>query len=163
MTALTTTNRVNISNVKQCIAQIVKGATALRGMVQEVTEFGLAHYAQHGDSTYLTKLLSETASCRTIRTATLQAYIEAHSNLVWASDKTKGNRFVSDGKQRNVTMPLKPWYEHDNKGEAKAVKLDSRVHSLLKAVQDAQVDGRLQVEDKAKVQAELAQVLALIA
>lgn len=110
----------------------LKTANTQRDQLQAFVVFAVEHYAsvdKNGDpvadSCYLTKILKDSVAVRSFATGTLQAYIQAHTNLVWTSPKDGEPAFrkvaKSELKADLDTIRSTVWYLHNEEGQAKPV------------------------------------------
>ena len=136
---------MSIQNVKQFsnkLNGVVRTMQNLRSNVQVLVEFATVQVAEHGNLSPLTELLLKTKAVRTIRTATLEAYIMAHvKNIKWSKGKNGKTLSKIKGAELEV-LPLKgAWFEHDEDGIAvKELDVQARIKSLLTAIAKAEAE-----------------------
>lgn len=93
----------------------MKRGQTLRADCQAFIMFGLVHYGETGDSTYLTKLLIGINSVKTIPTKTIQHYILLHAPNLFFTKTKAGKMFKNKekGLKNTIIMPDQPWWEHE--------------------------------------------------
>lgn len=103
------------NHAQLCNDLIVKRAKTLRQDIQTLMFFGLTHYAEHGDSTYLTNVMKSVAYVKTVPTKTIQHYIMLHApNLIWVKGKNgKVFKKKEKGIENTIIFPDVPWWEHE--------------------------------------------------
>lgn len=125
-----TTHNVTAKNFNTKLASVIKSATTQRDTIQALVVFAAEHYSgtdkngdRIADAVYFTKLLKETVAVRSLATKTLQAYIEAHTNLSWTAPKDGEPAFrkvaKSEFKCDMDAIASTVWYLHDNASQAK--------------------------------------------
>lgn len=150
-------------NFKSQLNGIIKSAKTQRDNVQAIIVFGLNHYKDHGDASYLSQVLSAAIGVKSLPTVTLKEYIKAHANLLWKKGKDGKFQFKKDGTDVKVTMPTVSWYEWDG-GKHNKVTVDmdvmAQTKALLKRIQSGLKDHKVKDEQAAKnVEAALKVVL----
>lgn len=109
------TNVTTKNHAQLCNDLIVRRAKTLRQDIQTLLFFGLTHYRDHGDATYLTNVMKSVAYVKTVPTKTIQHYIMLHApNLIWSKGK-QGKVFKKKekGLENTIIMPDVPWWEHE--------------------------------------------------
>lgn len=148
MTTATKTAPITAKNFNGKLASFIKATASQRDALQALVVFACEEYATKtdangdlcADSSKLTRILTETVAVRSLATSTLQAYIEAHTNLKWTASKkdntarftkVKGSALHCDLEALRSTV----WYLHNSEGQAKptfeAASYASRVAAKL--------------------------------
>lgn len=151
---------------KARVANVMKSAKSVRGKVQAFVVEALEHYAEHGDTEYLTQLMEATIGVNFLRTNTLKAFIKDHANVTWVKTADKKRMvFKKIGKQEVAVKEVTTnWYEFNNEGNAKPdMNLESRIRSLITATKNAITDGKLRKEDEELARTFLANSEPLVA
>ena len=107
-----------MASFNQVLASISRSGKSLRNNVQTAVVMALDHYAKHGDTAYLNKLMEVAQATRAIRTATLKAFIQAHANVSYVKAKDGSKVFKKQGKEVQVKEVASPWWEYNKQGEA---------------------------------------------
>lgn len=121
------------------MAAIVRSAKSQRDNIQSAIAFSLSHYEEHGDTMYLSKTLTACVGVKSLATKTMQNFIQAHANVVWAKGKDGSPVFKKvKGEGVEVQIITTLWYNFDNSGQA-APEYDviSRIHGMIKAITKA--------------------------
>ncbi|MCW8982484.1 MAG: hypothetical protein OQK13_00405 [Gammaproteobacteria bacterium] len=102
---------VNTKNFSSKLSGLIKSAKTQRENLQELISFGLAHYAEHHDPVYLTKVANAAIGVRSLPTRTITDYIKHHANVGWTTLKDGKKGFKRIGKETQVEMPNVTWYD----------------------------------------------------
>jgi len=97
-------------NFKSKLAGLIKSAKSQRDNINAFILFGLKHYEEHGDSTYLTQVLNACVNVKSLPTITIKDFIKEHANLLWTKNKAGAFCFKKQGTEVKVTMPTVTWY-----------------------------------------------------
>jgi len=125
-----------ITSIKQFnskLSGVIRSAKSIRENVQHLAVFAIAQAEEHGNLTPLSDLIKKTKPLRTIRTATLEAFIMAHvQGIQWAGKgATKALKKIK-GQEIVVHEITSLWYDHDDDGvDAKPADLVARAKTLL--------------------------------
>ena len=85
-------NTSNNRSFSANIATIKRSGATIAAAVQNAIIQACAHYTQHGDTVYFTRLMDAAKESRTIRTATLLGFIKEHANVKYVNSKDKNNK-----------------------------------------------------------------------
>ena len=135
------------SQFKTAVKSIVRSALTMRDNIDAAARVALSQYAEHGDTTWLSFLLTETVNVKALATGTLSNWICAHANVKRAKSKSGDIVFrkVSRNADIAVTMPEPDdhWYDFDTTGQAKPdVDAYVALRSLIRKIQSSLEDGR---------------------
>lgn len=123
------------------LAAAVKADHTLAGNIQELIEFGVDHYAEHGDAPYLEALMN--ANFRTTRKEAIRAYIVAHTNLKCTKHPSEEGVLIfkvdpksPNGKRRFVGFPMEngevvTWDQFSKEKLTIDFDIDARIKSLI--------------------------------
>lgn len=147
---------VTEGNFTRVLGAVVKGATRQRDVLQQLIIFALAHFAEHGNTHYLTVTLNACIGVKSLPTKTMKEFIQAHANVTWTKTTDGTMVFRKQGKDIQVTMPTTLWYDFSKSHQA-APDLDvvARIKSLATAIEHAISDGKIKpgqerIADKAR-------------
>ena len=127
------------SQFKTAVKSIVRSALTMRDNIDAAARVALVQYAEHGDTTWLSFLLTETVNVKSLATGTLSNWICAHANVKRAKSKS------GDIADIVVTMPEPDdhWYDFDTTGQAKPdVDAYVALRALIRKIQSSLEDGR---------------------
>ena len=135
------------SQFKTAVKSIVRSALTMRDNIDAAARVALVQYAEHGDTTWLSFLLTETVNVKSLATGTLSNWICAHANVKRAKSKSGDIVFrkVSRNADIVVTMPEPDdhWYDFDTTGQAKPdVDAYVALRALIRKIQSSWEDGR---------------------
>lgn len=103
---------VTSSTFNAKLSGFVKSQVNQRDNLQSLIVFGLEHYGEHGDTAYLSKVMQACVGVRSLPTETLKGYIKQHANVRLEKDSKSGVlKFKKEGKEAEVVMPTKVWYD----------------------------------------------------
>ena len=127
---------VEVKNFNARLSSTLKSAVSLRDNIQGLLIFALVHFREHGDTSYLTKIMNGTIGVKSIPTATIKDYIKNHAPVVWKENKKKdGLLFKKTGECSDTVIPNKPWYEFSQQHQAKKdMDVLAQARSLLKRI-----------------------------
>jgi len=145
-------SEITTKNFKQRLAAIVKSAKSQRDKVQEIIVFGIQHYKDHGNSSYLTMVLNECVGVKSMPTKTIKGFIQEHANLKYVKNDAGDLVFKKDGKEVKAVMPVEKWYDWAG-GDHQATKdMDVMVQAkaLLTRINKAVKEGHVKNVEEAK-------------
>ena len=160
----------DIKSFNRALNSVVRRTTTLRADVQSLVVFAHSQVAMldadgnlNANLTPLSDLILKTKPLRTIRTATLEAYVMAHISGIEWKGKGKEKRLAKiDG----ATIECKDldglWYDFDNEGiDAKECNVIGRIKNLLRDIDKAErEDGLVFVAGQEKLAKSVATLLA---
>lgn len=129
------TTAVTTSNFKAKLSSVIKAAKSGRANLQALIEFGLAHYAEHGDTVYLQQCVDACVGVGSLNTSRMISFIEAHANITWRKKESKeGDKIAvfskAAGQQAEVLPVTTAWWEYE-KPDA-----ELKAKDVLKMMQD---------------------------
>lgn len=106
---------VNEKNFNAQLSGMLTSAKNMREKVQALIVFGLQHYKEHEDSTYLTKVIQAAVGVRALPTTTIKDYIKDHANLKYVKlkDGKLGFKKEAKGVDPDIKMPDVVWWMWD--------------------------------------------------
>ena len=113
---------ITTQNWGRFIGGLRSAMKTIREKVQAGLLFGFTHYADHGDTKYLTDMVNLANELKTVNARKLQRYVEAHTNLVWTQTKLDNDTVVEQFKKSKkkvdagiaaFTTPTMSWFEFE--------------------------------------------------
>lgn len=126
---------VTAKNFKSKLSSVIKAAKSGRVNLQALIEFGLAHYAEHGDTVYLQSCVDACVGVGSLNTSRMIGFIEAHANITWRKKEAKDGEKVAvfskaAGQQAEVLPVTTAWWDYE-KPDA-----ELKAKDVLKMIQD---------------------------
>lgn len=139
------------------LAGIVRSTNTMKDNVQDLINAGLDQYEQHGNTVFLTALVSKLKGTKALPLRTITAYITAQANVKWHSstkDGVKVERYVKANKEeeRKVERLGVTWYDWEggNHNKVSTIKVENRIASLIKALEEGIKKGTVDDIEKAR-------------
>jgi hypothetical protein len=171
------TSTAKIADSKQFTAKATStknAAATMRAGVQALIEAGLGHYAEHGDTVYLTKAMDCCIGVQALPTNTIKGYIKQHANVtyvksgdVYVFQKVKAGKDEPKGTKVSavVEMPTVTWFAYN--AEKNPIKADydavTRLKNMIKGMEAALEDGKVKGDDTNLVSCVTTELKALMA
>jgi hypothetical protein len=121
-----------------------RSAGNMRQTAQELINYGLIRYRDHGDSGDLSRVYAAAADVKGINAATIKTYILDHANVKLRRDKNKNPVFrkLEKGIPAEVSEPESNWWEYKRETVTDStVHVAKRMESIIKAMTRAEAKG----------------------
>jgi hypothetical protein len=135
---------ITTKNFSTKLSAFLTSTKTQRDNLQALIVFGLTHYRDHGDATYLSRGIQGCIGVKSLPTNTIKNYIKAQANLRLEAGKD-GAVFKKEGKEVEVTLLDVAWYEwegadHQAKPDVDAMaRVKTLVTTLAKAIKEGTV------------------------
>lgn len=128
-------------NFKKYLKSALSKDKSLRDLLQRLIEFGFVEYDTNKNSNWLTDVC--TADFKSVRTAAMQEYIEAHTDLVLTENSEGKRRFKREAfDDYKFVMPKVTWYEFSNAGKISIVDPMELIKSAISKLEAAEDDSK---------------------
>lgn len=112
---------ITTKNFGAKLAGVIKTAKTMRSNLQNLLLFGMEHYAQSGDTVYLTKCMQSCVGVSALPTQKMKQFIQEHANVSWREIQGKnGKQFVFKkvGDAPTYKIPAINWWDISKAGDA---------------------------------------------
>lgn len=142
---------ITSKNFKSKLSGAIRSVNTAKKNLQEILEFGVDQFEQHGNANYLTDCVRACVGANALRTATMKDYIINATNLQWAKAKDGKPAFKKPkGEEPQVdraALDACDWFEFDQNGNAEKPDLDylaqskALVSRILKGIENDKIKG----------------------
>ena len=94
-------SNINSKTFARKLAATIASTAKMRDNVQELVEFGLEQFRDHGNASYLSEIVNKCIGVKALPTRTIKDYIRAHANLNWMKLKDGNYGFKKSGKEED--------------------------------------------------------------
>ena len=120
-----------------CMAKVLRLDGSIANLLQRMMMFAFAQYEEGKNSNWLSEVVGQ--KYKSVRSAALQEYVEAHTDLVLTKMDNGDYRFKREAVEGKPSYkkPELTWYEFSSKGKPSIVKPDAVLKRTIKSLEDA--------------------------